>query len=301
MLTVQKLQPAVTDVNVLIQNKEYVGYMEGSFLFGFLKRLNFDESRLRPFNSAEEMDKLLSKGSRNGGIAAAFQEIPYIKLFLGKYCSKYVMVGPTYKADGFGFVCDPTLLSIIFLFIVLKSHFFSLQVFPTGSPLVLDVSRAILNVTEGQKMVEIERKWFGDSTKCSDSNTQLSSKSIGLESFAVLFSVVGIVGVIAFADYMIKFQHENRSVIVEPAGTRSTRWSKIVKWLKIFLSKKTDDGRKSPLNSPSVSTTTDRSQDSVSDSTSAFENDTTSQQGESSHITSMGIEPVDRNETSAQH
>ncbi|KAL7153128.1 hypothetical protein ABFS83_04G144400 [Erythranthe nasuta] len=277
MLTVQKLQPAVTDVNVLIQNKEYVGYMEGSFLFEFLKRLNFDESRLRPFNSAEEMDKLLSKGSRNGGIAAAFQEIPYIKLFLGKYCSKYVMVGPTYKADGFGFV------------------------FPTGSPLVLDVSRAILNVTEGQKMVEIERKWFGDSTKCSDSNTQLSSKSIGLESFAVLFSVVGIVGVIAFADYMIKFQHENRSVIVEPAGTRSTRWSKIVKWLKIFLSKKTDDGRKSPLNSPSVSTTTDRSQDSVSDSTSAFENDTTSQQGESSHITNMGIEPVDRNETSAQH
>ena len=39
-----------------------------------------------------------------GVVAAIFDEIPYIKLFLAKFCSMYTMVGPTYKTDGFGFV-----------------------------------------------------------------------------------------------------------------------------------------------------------------------------------------------------
>ena len=52
------------------------------------------------YNSTEELDELFSKG----GIAAAFDEIPYMKIFLAKYCSKYTAVGPIYKFDGFGFV-----------------------------------------------------------------------------------------------------------------------------------------------------------------------------------------------------
>ncbi|KAL7159597.1 hypothetical protein ABFS83_01G038600 [Erythranthe nasuta] len=184
MLTAQQL--IVNDVNELIRNKDYVGYSNTSFVYGFLKNL-FDESQLRPFNSAEEMDELLSKGSANGGIAAAFHEIPYIKLFLGKYCSKYMMVGPTYKAAGFGFV------------------------FPIDSPLVPDVSREILNVTEVQKMVDIEKKWLGDESKCPDTDT----KSIGLSSFRVVFIIVGTVGlaaIIYYMIYMITHRHENPNV-----------------------------------------------------------------------------------------
>lgn len=104
MLTVEQLQPTVTDVEELIRNEAYVGYQEGSFMYEQLKRMNFDESRLVEYNSVEECHQLFSKGSGNGGIAAAFDEIPYIQLFLAKYCSKYTMVGPTYKTDGFGFV-----------------------------------------------------------------------------------------------------------------------------------------------------------------------------------------------------
>lgn len=107
MLTVQQLQPSLTDVNQLIKNKEYVGYQRGSFVFDMLKRMNFDETRLLVYNSTEECDELFAKGSGNGGISAAFDEIPYIKLLLSKYCSKYTMVGPTYKTDGFAFVCNP--------------------------------------------------------------------------------------------------------------------------------------------------------------------------------------------------
>ncbi|KAK6140933.1 hypothetical protein DH2020_025326 [Rehmannia glutinosa] len=107
MLTVQKLQPKVTDVNELINNKDYVGYSKGSFVYGFLKKMKFDDSQLIAYESPEQLDELLSKGSGNGGIAAAFDGTPFIKLFFSKYCSKYTTAGQTYKADGFGFVCYP--------------------------------------------------------------------------------------------------------------------------------------------------------------------------------------------------
>lgn len=68
--------------------------------------MNFDESRHKQFNSPEECNELFLKGSGNGGISDAFNEIPYMKLFLAKYCPKYTMVDPTYKTSGFGFVCN---------------------------------------------------------------------------------------------------------------------------------------------------------------------------------------------------
>ena len=101
MLTVQQLNPTITDINELIKKGERVGYQYGSFVYEFLiKSMKFDESKLVKYESPEELDELFSKG----GITAAFDEIPYMKIFLAKYCSKYTAVGPTYKFDGFGFV-----------------------------------------------------------------------------------------------------------------------------------------------------------------------------------------------------
>ncbi|KAI6680607.1 hypothetical protein NL676_034488, partial [Syzygium grande] len=103
-LTVQRFTPQFVDVQDLIRNRLFVGYQEGSYVRGFLVRqLNFDESRLIPYGSPEEYHEALSKGSENGGVAAIFDDLPCIKLFLAKYCNKYKMVGPTYKTDGFGF------------------------------------------------------------------------------------------------------------------------------------------------------------------------------------------------------
>ena len=104
MLTVQQLKPTITDINELIRTGQRVGYQNGSFIFTFLKQMKFDESNLVKYDSPEQLDGLFSNGSRKGGIAAAFEEIPYMKLFLAKYCSKYTAVQPTYKFDGFGFV-----------------------------------------------------------------------------------------------------------------------------------------------------------------------------------------------------
>ena len=71
--------------------------------------MNFDVSKLMAYKSVEECDELLSKGSANGGIAAAFDEIPCIKILLSKYCSKYTMVQSISKIDGLGFVSSLSL------------------------------------------------------------------------------------------------------------------------------------------------------------------------------------------------
>lgn len=104
-LTVQRLRPKYADVLDLVRDQRSVGYQKGSFVKDFLiQEMNFSESRLIPYGSIEEYHNALSTGSGNGGVAAIFDEIPFIQLFLGKYCNEYTMVGPTYKTDGLGFV-----------------------------------------------------------------------------------------------------------------------------------------------------------------------------------------------------
>ncbi|CAI0438638.1 unnamed protein product [Linum tenue] len=100
LLTVQRLQPTVTDINELLRKGEFVGYQDGSFVVGLLKRIGFRDDRLVPYDNSDHCDTLFGQGR----IAAAFDEIPYIKLFLAKHCSKYMMTDPSYKTDGFGFV-----------------------------------------------------------------------------------------------------------------------------------------------------------------------------------------------------
>ncbi|KAI4323941.1 hypothetical protein L6164_023512 [Bauhinia variegata] len=104
LLTVEHLRPAVTDVNQLIQSGDYIGHQHGSSIIEFLRKMGFDVTKLRVVNSIEESDYLLTLGSRNGGIAAAFAETPYIKVMQSRYCSKYTTIGPCYQSQGFGFV-----------------------------------------------------------------------------------------------------------------------------------------------------------------------------------------------------
>ena len=103
-LTVQQLKPTITDVHELIKRGENVGYQKGSFVSGILKKLGFNENKLIEYNSPEECNEFFIKGSAKGGIAAAFDEVPFMRLFIGQYCSKYTMTEPTFKTAGFGFV-----------------------------------------------------------------------------------------------------------------------------------------------------------------------------------------------------
>ncbi|KAJ0090982.1 hypothetical protein Patl1_12657 [Pistacia atlantica] len=211
LLTVQRLQPTISDVTELIKRGENVGFQQGSFVAGILKDQGFNEKNLLVYDSPEEWDALFQKGTTNGGIAAAFDEVAYLKLFMGRHCSKYTMVEPTFKTAGFGFA------------------------FPLGSPLVPDVSRAILNVTEGQKMNEIEDAWFKKSN-CPDPSTLVSSHSLGLNSFWGLFLIAGITSILALIIFMAIFVYEHREVL-KKSDPRSSLWSKIRTLLRIFVSR----------------------------------------------------------------
>ncbi|KAL4600885.1 hypothetical protein ACB092_11G232400 [Castanea dentata] len=201
LLTVQQLQPTVTDVNQLIKNGEYVGYPQGSFVLGILEEMNFDPAKLRTYKSIEEWDELLSKGSANGGIAAAFDDVPCTKILLSQHCSKYAMV------------------------------------FPKGSPFVSDVSWAVLNVTKGEKMNEIEKAYFGDHSSCSSSNTQVSSGSLSLESFWGLFLIAGVASLSALIISFAMFLYKERRQIWISFDSKNSIWRRICHALRIFDNK----------------------------------------------------------------
>ncbi|BFG18015.1 hypothetical protein CerSpe_042890 [Prunus speciosa] len=110
LLTVQQLQPTFSNLSDLIKNKEYIGYINGSFVGELLIQSGVHPDKLRPYKSSDECHEFLTNGSANGGIAAAIDETPNMKLFLAKYCSKYTMIGPIFKTDGFGFVSSLSLL-----------------------------------------------------------------------------------------------------------------------------------------------------------------------------------------------
>ncbi|CAH8270759.1 unnamed protein product [Arabidopsis lyrata] len=172
MLTVQELRPTVRHMDDLRKSGVNIGYQSGSFTFERLKQMGYKESRLKTYDTPQEMHELFLKKSSNGGIDAAFDEVPYVKLFMAKYCSKYSIIEPTFKADGFGFA------------------------FPLGSPLVPDISRQILNITEGETMKAIENKWLLGEKHCLDSTTSDSPIRLDHHSFEALFTIVFVVSML---------------------------------------------------------------------------------------------------------
>ncbi|KAG2308530.1 hypothetical protein Bca52824_028278 [Brassica carinata] len=184
-LTVQRLKPEVTTMNELIENKETVGFQNGSFVLLFLKNKGFQESQLKPYNSAEECHKLLI----NGTIAAAFDEVAYLKVIISQYCNKYAIVEPSFKSSGFGFV------------------------FPKNSPLTDDVSRAILEVIESDEMKHIENKWFSKKSNCSDPTLTPSHNRLSVSSFWGLFLIVGVTSLLALLVFVAFFFYEHRHTL----------------------------------------------------------------------------------------
>ncbi|KAL2243127.1 UNVERIFIED_CONTAM: Glutamate receptor 2.7 [Sesamum indicum] len=196
MLTIQQLHPTITDLRDLSKNGDFVGYQVGSYVRGFLQSMNFEDSKLRSYSTLEDYDDALSRGSRNGGVAAIVDELPYLRLFLDKYSHKYTMVGPTNKTAGFGFA------------------------FRRGSPLVPDVSRAILDFREGGNLMRISNKWLGEEG-CRDSDaTGKTSKSLTLDSFKGLFLISLLSSSSALAIFLSIFFYENRVLLASDASIK---------------------------------------------------------------------------------
>ncbi|XBH98198.1 hypothetical protein VPH35_127746 [Triticum aestivum] len=125
-----------------------------------------DLEQLKDYPNKEEYAKALRKGSKNGGVSAIVDEIPYITSFLSdpKYINEFQMVNRIYKTPGLGFV------------------------FPQKSLLVHDLSVAILDL--GAEGSRIEKKWLGTETPLpSYGIPNTDAAPLTLRSFSGLFII----------------------------------------------------------------------------------------------------------------
>ncbi|KAI3774960.1 hypothetical protein L1987_49526 [Smallanthus sonchifolius] len=90
-----------------------------------------------------------------------------------------------------------------------------LQVFPQGSPMVPDFTKALLNVSESGILRDLEKRMLG-SEHCVDQETiQDQYGSLGLGSFLSLFLLAGGISTITLVIYIMQnlCQLERRSLI----------------------------------------------------------------------------------------
>ncbi|XBH98188.1 hypothetical protein VPH35_127737 [Triticum aestivum] len=171
ILTAKRLRPWVTDLEQLRRNGDFVGYQDGSFVRSFLMKHNISESKLRNYKKKEDYVVALRKGSMNGGVSAIVDEIPYLTSFLSdrQYKNDFKMLGCIYKTPGFGFA------------------------FRLGSPLVRNISTAILNLEGGDEGSQIEEKWFGTTSPSMGVGAVLDADSapLTLQNFSGLFVITG--------------------------------------------------------------------------------------------------------------
>ncbi|WOH01175.1 hypothetical protein DCAR_0520556 [Daucus carota subsp. sativus] len=181
ILTVSQLRPSA-------DKPACAGYQEDSFVKEMLKKMNI---KCIGYTSMEKYDEALSLGCKNGGVDAIFDEIPYIKLFLRKYGSKYKMAGATYSTGGFGFA------------------------FRTGSPLLKPISEAILEVMERGKIQEIEKRYFGKGYVTQYQDEDKDDSKLTSYSFAGLFAITAVLSLLALVCSECSFaisRYRNRSV-----------------------------------------------------------------------------------------
>ncbi|TYG48671.1 hypothetical protein ES288_D10G034000v1 [Gossypium darwinii] len=213
MLTVQRLEPNVTDIESLKRSNVKIGCDGDSFVRTYLEDvLKFESYNIENVNSEYNYEGEF----KSNHIAAAFLELPYGKVFLNRYCKKFTTTAPTYIFGGLGFV------------------------FQKGSPIARDFSRAILKLSEDGTLMSLEQKWFAPSPECSANVTEESkTNSLSINSFLGLFLISGATSTVClllFLAYSLKryWHHElennagNLSLVDEGVLIKAMRVAKYI-------------------------------------------------------------------------
>lgn len=96
-----------------------------------------------------------------------------------------------------------------------------------GSPLAVDVSRAILELAEEDKLARIENKWFGHPGACVGRGSGGADARLGLWRFGGLFLTNGIVSCLMLLIHLAKFTSQERDQLIANAGA--------LIWLRAWL------------------------------------------------------------------
>uniref|UniRef100_A0A1D1XVY8 Glutamate receptor n=1 Tax=Anthurium amnicola TaxID=1678845 RepID=A0A1D1XVY8_9ARAE len=212
ILTVQQLSSSIKGIDSLISTNEPIGFQIGSFAENYLtEQLGVPRSRLKALGNPEEYARELDLGPENGGVAAVVDERPYVDLFLSTQC-RFAVVGSEFTKSGWGFA------------------------FPRDSPLAVDMSTAILALSENGDLQRIRDKWL-TRTVCSSESSELESERLHLSSFWGLFLICGVACLLALLVYFITMLRQFwKHSLDEPSETPSSRGSRSQRSLQSFLS-----------------------------------------------------------------
>ncbi|KAE8773691.1 Glutamate receptor 3.4 [Hordeum vulgare] len=233
LLTVQELTSGVKGLDSLISSSSAIGYQVGSFARNYLvEELNIADSRLVPLNSPSDYARALELGSGNGGVAAIIDELPYVEIFLSKYC-KFKTVGQVFTKSGWGFA------------------------FPRDSPLADDLSTAILTLSENGDLQRIHDEWLSGMKGCESDDSGMNSNSLSLASFWGLFVVCGLACALALLIFFwrILFQYSkyNNQVELEPTIVNRTARLTSIKSLISFVDKREEEVKNALKKKPNGS------------------------------------------------
>ncbi|KAL7602666.1 hypothetical protein Lser_V15G24991 [Lactuca serriola] len=169
ILTVQQLTSRIEGIDSLISSNDPIGVQDGTFAYNYLVRdLNILESRIKPLRDEVEYVNALRLGPKAGGVAAIVDELPYIELFMRYTKCEFRIVGEEFTKSGWGFA------------------------FQRDSPLAVDLSTAILQLSENGDLQRIHDKWLSLAS-CSSQTTQVEeTSSLSLNNFWGLFLICGV-------------------------------------------------------------------------------------------------------------
>ncbi|KAL6136881.1 hypothetical protein ACLB2K_062176 [Fragaria x ananassa] len=184
ILTVQQLSSPITGIDSLIASNLPIGYQVGSFSYNYLtETLYIPSSRLVPLGSPAEYERALRQGPDNGGVGAVIDELMYIELFLSRL-TDFGIIGQTFTRSGWGFA------------------------FQKDSPLAVDMSTAILKLSENGELQKIREKWFCKMGCPGDKDQDVEPNQLHLISFWGLYLLCGAFSVAAFVVFLMRMIYQ---------------------------------------------------------------------------------------------
>ncbi|CAL5349532.1 unnamed protein product [Camellia sinensis] len=182
ILTVQHLTSHIDGIETLKVSDDPIGYRAGSFAERYLnEEIGIPKSRLVPLASPEEYATALQRGPKKGGVAAVVDEQPYIELFLSSHC-KFRIVGQVFTKSSWGFA------------------------FPRDSPLAVDMSTAILTLSENGELQRIHDEWLTRSTRGLESAEIIESGRLHMRSFLGLYLICAAAWSVSLFIYFLKIK-----------------------------------------------------------------------------------------------
>ncbi|KAH0917233.1 hypothetical protein HID58_024893 [Brassica napus] len=222
MLTVQQLNSPIKGVDTLISSSGRIGFQVGSFAENYMiDELNIARSRLVALGSPQEYAIAL----QNGTVAAIVDERPYVDLFLSDYC-KFAIRGQEFTRCGWGFA------------------------FPRDSPLAVDMSTAILGLSETGELQRIHDRWLSKSNCSSPHGSQSGdSEQLNVHSFWGMFLVCGIACLVALFIHFVKvvrnfIKHKPEEEEKDIPSPESSRLKKLQTFLAYIDEKEEESKRR---------------------------------------------------------